>query len=109
MKMHFWFHIAVILLPALIGCQERGGDKQRVGDGSGEKLYDVKAKVIGVAADKKSVTLDHEDIPGLMKAMEMKFKVENPEVLDGVKPGDRVHGKLKVKAGDYIISELHRQ
>ena len=57
-------------------------------------------------AEKKKVTLDHEDIPGLMKAMQMPFSVDNAKVVEGIKAGDQVHGKLKVKGSDYIITEL---
>jgi Cu/Ag efflux protein CusF len=80
------------------GCGKSDGDK--------DKVYDIKGKVVAVDTEKKKVTLDHEDIPGLMKAMEMPFSVENPKVLEGIKAGDQVHGKLKVKGGDYVITEL---
>src|SRR4051794_13034567 len=42
-----------------------------------EKIYDIKGKVVSVDADKKTVRLDHEDIPGFMKAMEMNFTVQD--------------------------------
>lgn len=72
-----------------------------------EKVYDIKGKVIAVEPEKKSVTLDHEEIPGFMQAMEMKFSVENAVSLTDINVGDQVHGKLKVKSsGDYILTEL---
>ncbi len=58
--------LVAMLLP---GCQGGSG-------GSKEKIYDVKGKVVTLDADKKTVVLDHEDIPGFMRAMEMKFVVE---------------------------------
>lgn len=73
------------------------------------KEYDVKGKVIGLDVEEKTVTLDHEDIPGLMKAMEMKFAVENVKVLAGIKRGDQVQARLKVKAGNYLITELRKR
>jgi Cu/Ag efflux protein CusF len=83
---------------ASIGCGKGNADK--------DKVYDIKGKVVAVDAEKKKVTLDHEDIPGLMKAMEMQFSVENAKVVEAIKPGDQVHGKLRVKGSDYIIMEL---
>jgi Cu/Ag efflux protein CusF len=85
------------------------------GDGSTQpkntkKIYEFKGTVTGVDMAKKApVTIDHEDIPGLMQAMKMSFSVENAKVLEGIKQGDAVHGKLKVKDGDYIITELHKK
>lgn len=61
-----------------------------------DRGYDIRGKVVAVANDKKSVTLDHEDIPGFMSAMKMEFPVADPKVLDGIAPGDQVQGRLKV-------------
>jgi protein SCO1/2 len=83
----------------LTGCSKTEGDVK-------EKIYDVKGKVVAVDAEKKEVTLDHEEIPGFMKAMKMPFAVENAKVLDGIKAGDQIHGRLKVKDGKNTIIEL---
>jgi protein SCO1/2 len=92
--------ILVVGLIALgsVGCGKGNEDK--------DKVYDIKGKVVAVDAENKKVTLDHEDIPGFMKAMQMQFSAENAKVLEGIKAGDQVHGKLKVKGSDYIIMEL---
>lgn len=78
----------------------------RSGDDGKEKIYDVKGKVVAVDVEKKEVTLDHEAIPGLMGAMKMPFQVENTKTLEGLKAGDEVHGRLKVKNGTRTIIEL---
>jgi protein SCO1/2 len=93
-------YVTLFAVPiVLIGCNG-GSDKSK------DKLYEVKGKVVAVDLGKKTVTLDHEDIPGLMKAMEMKFSVEDAKVLEGIKAGDQVHGWLKVESGNYIVTEL---
>lgn len=92
----------LLFILSLVGCQ-------RTSENPTEKQYEVKAKVVEVAPDKTSVTLDHDDIPGFMKAMKMKFAVQDAKVLEGIKPGDEVHGRLKVKSGDSVITELHKR
>lgn len=95
--------LLVLVVPVvLVGCQS-GSDNSKA------KVYDLKGKVVFVEADKKAVTLDHEDIPGFMKAMEMKFAVEKADLLDGVKAGDQVAGKLKVTGNKYVITELKKR
>jgi Cu/Ag efflux protein CusF len=85
------------------------------GDGSpstpekAEKVYDVTGKVVAVDRDKKAVELDHEDIPGLMKAMTMEFKVADEKLLDGLAAGDAVAGKLKVQGSDHVLTELKKR
>ena len=85
------------------GCH---GDSSK---GSAEKQYPLKGKVVVVNADKQTVTLDHEDIPGLMQAMTMDFEVANSKLLDGIKPGDQLQGRLKVESGKYIITGLEKR
>jgi Cu/Ag efflux protein CusF len=77
-------------------------------DPSNNKVYDLKGTVIAVDAKKPSVTLDHEDISGLMKSMVMDFDLENAKIAEGFKPGDRVQGKLKVESGKYAIIRLEK-
>jgi protein SCO1/2 len=95
--------LLVLIVPViLVGCQSGS-------DGSKPKIYDVKGLVVSVEPDKKAVTLDHEDIPGYMKAMQMKFPVEKASTLDGIKAGDQVQGKLKVTGSEYVITDLQKR
>lgn len=69
-----------------------------------EKLYPVTGVVVEIGPGKEWVTIDHDDIPGLMKAMRMKFAVGEPEVLEGVAVGDEIICSLKVTAdGQYVL------
>ena len=102
--MKYWVLILMLVFVAgfISGCGKGGGDK--------EKLYDIKGKVVAVDTEKKKVTLDHEEIPGLMNAMEMPFDVGSAKILEGIKPGDKVQGKLKVdSANSRVITQLLKQ
>jgi len=91
---------------ALAGCKGDGTNQPK---GTGAKHYDLKGKVVAVDPGKGSVTLDHEDIPGLMKAMKMDFPVEDPKMLEGLKAGDQVQGRLNVESGQYTITHLEKR
>ena len=107
MKATHWLGLSVLFLAvALVGCGS--GDTSK-GSGSDSKQYDIKGTVVSLAPDKKAVTLDSEEIPGLMKAMKMEYHVEDAKLLEGFKTGDSVQGKLKVKSGDYIITRLEKR
>jgi Cu/Ag efflux protein CusF len=65
--------------------------------------------VKAVAADRRSVTLDHEEIKDLMAAMEMEFAVAHPSVLDGIAAGDKVEGELRVRGRAPEITRLAKR
>jgi Cu/Ag efflux protein CusF len=55
------------------------------------------------------VTLDHEEIPGLMAAMEMEFAVADPAVLQGIDAGAKVEGELRVRGRAPEITRLAKR
>jgi Cu/Ag efflux protein CusF len=99
-----WLCVLVVSAPLILtGCS--GGDQKA----SEEKQYPIKGTVIAVNAGKPSVTLDHEDIPGLMKGMEMEFDVGNAKLLDGLQPTNQVEGQLQMKNGKLTIIGLQKK
>jgi Cu/Ag efflux protein CusF len=74
-----------------------------------ERIYDFKGHVVSLDRGGNTVTIDHEEIPGLMRAMKMPFRADDPKLLEGLVPGMPVEGKLKVVAGKYVLIELKRK
>jgi Cu/Ag efflux protein CusF len=93
--------LSLVLLAALAGCTGRptGTDRE----------YEIKGKVVALNPQKPAVTLDHEDVPGLMKGMEMEFPVESPKLLEGLHVGDQVQGRLKKAESGYLITHLEKR
>jgi len=61
-------------------------------------------KIVDVAAG--TVTIDHEDIPGLMMGMAMKFTVTDPKVLSGIEPGQVVDFRVRNEGDRYLVTEI---
>lgn len=72
---------------------------------SSDKIYTVEGTVIEVMDDGR-LMLEHEDIDGFMDAMTMPFHVANPEVIQGVRAGDRIVGQLVVGEEKAQITSL---
>lgn len=103
MRAFHWLGLAVLLAPlALAGCT---GDDAT----SAPQEYSIEGVVTALDTSQPSVKLDHEEIPGLMKAMEMDYPVENASVLEGLQPGDQVQGRLQVESGKYLITHLEKR
>jgi protein SCO1/2 len=97
-----WLVLGVFAL-VLAGCHKDGKPDKEPAD------YPIKGKVVAVNLDKQTVRIDHEDIPGAMQAMTMDFDVEDRKLLKGLKPGDKVEGRVKKDAGKFIITELKKR
>src|SRR5262245_31435446 len=54
-----------------------------------------------VAPEINRIFIEHGDIPGLMEAMTMAFEPEDPNMLNGLAPGDQVHFTVQ-KKGDRL-------
>jgi Cu/Ag efflux protein CusF len=104
MRICSWMGFVVaFLFLATMGCSEKQPEKVS------PKSYDVHGKVTAIRPDQSGVTLDHDDIPGLMKAMTMEFPVKDAKILDGLEVGDHVEGKLLVESGKYFVTELKKR
>jgi Cu/Ag efflux protein CusF len=99
--MHRLFAGAVLLLPLVMfaGCSNST---------SNEETYSLKGKVVALDRDRKTIEIDHEEIPGYMRAMKMPFGVDDLKALDGLASGDVVEGKFKVVAGKRTLIELRK-
>jgi protein SCO1 len=71
---------------------------------SGKKQYTFHGKVVSVDKSGKSMRVAGEKVEGWMNAMTMDYKVDNPSVIDKVKPGDRI--MATVYDGDYSLHNV---
>ena len=71
---------------------------------SGKKEYMFHGKVEAVNKGDKSLRVNGEKVEGWMGAMTMDYKIDNPSILDKVKPGDRI--MATVYDGDYTLHQV---
>lgn len=67
--------------------------------------HPLKGVVVEVMADRSALLVDHEEVPGVMKAMTMMLKVEKA-ALSSVKKGDAVTGFLVRKTDGWWLEEV---
>lgn len=76
-----------------------------------EQTYTLTGEVKEVDRTNSSVVIRHDAIEGLMDVMTMRFKIDPPESLGDVRPGDKVEAKLwvlrkKGEIADYRLDDL---
>ena len=86
--------VAAVCLFVLLGCG--AGSSDHLGHGVVES----------VDAGARTVTLDHEDIPGFMKGMIMTFHLAAGVELTGIAQGAEVDFRVKEERGVYTVTEI---
>jgi Cu(I)/Ag(I) efflux system membrane fusion protein len=63
--------------------------------------------VVSEAAQGGAITLEHEPVPALKwPAMTMPFKLAEPDLAKGLKPGDKVHFSFRQQGDDAVITSI---
>jgi protein SCO1/2 len=68
--------------------------------------YSVKGKVVSVDKAAKTVTVDHEAIPGFMDAMAMTYRVRDEHQLDNISSGESITAALVGGADGYWLEDV---
>ena len=69
--------------------------------------YESEGTVLSIMPDQGLILMDHEPIraPGyFMGPMEMPFSVSDPALINGLKPGDRVHFRVSEEKKSRIVA-----
>jgi protein SCO1 len=72
---------------------------------TGERRFPIEGRVIAADPAAHTLTLDHHEVAGYMKAMTMDFPVRDAWVFNVVHPGDTVQATLVV-AGDAYLENI---
>ena len=68
--------------------------------------YKLEGQVLAIDASARTLTIRHTDIPGFMPGMTMPFRVGDPALMEGRKPGDLVRATLMVQDTDAWLSAI---
>jgi protein SCO1/2 len=73
---------------------------------SSAKTYEMRGQVLGVNRDKMEILVKHEEIPGLMAAMTMPWKVQSVNMLDNIGPGDLITSEIVVDNNQGVVTKI---
>jgi hypothetical protein len=71
-------------------------------DASAVRGYPVKGRIVQVQADRATLLLQHDEIPGVMRAMTMEFHAD-PDVLAAAKPGRELLARIERRGQPWWI------
>lgn len=72
-----------------------------------EASHSAHGIVKNVDAKAGTVTIDHEDIPGVMMAMTMTYAVADPAALQNVAVGQAVDFRIQKEGSHFVVTEIN--
>jgi len=97
MRAHIAFSLVLAVAAASCG-----------GSTSSQKTYPVQGQVLDVSPDHQQATVNAEEIKGFMAAMAMPYKVKDPQLLNGIGPGDLINATLVVDSDGAYFSAVKK-
>jgi len=94
---------AIVLVVVATGCTKKSPTESAAP--SVEKRYPLHGEIVTVNSDRKTLTISHEAIPGLMPAMTMEFDVADGD-LAIAKPGERIRAELVRTGDDFHLEKI---
>src|SRR5262249_59737463 len=85
--------VLVFVAAAAVGCNR-------------DHVYTGEGDVLEVDAPHRHVTIRHDDIPGLMPAMTMRFAVRSADTLAGTTAGTRVRFDVVQDGQELVVTRL---
>jgi Cu/Ag efflux protein CusF len=86
-------------------CQPAAVAEQPAVPAEPPKSHPVKGVVMGLMPEKTALLVKHEEVPGVMRAMTMMFKVD-PAVLERVKRTDVIQARMQRRADGWWLTEI---
>lgn len=108
------FGFAALMLFTSAAFAQSAGHEDHAGHTSGDvqqtaaaESDTVDGEIRKVAKDTGKLTIRHEEMKNLgMPAMTMVFRVQDPALLDQVKPGDKVRFVVEKNGGQYVVTRI---
>jgi protein SCO1 len=102
--------IALACISGLTSCTKKSPETntqttQQQPDAS-VKHYQLTGRVIAIDKPNKSLTVDGDEIPGFMSAMQMPYDVKDTSLMDKLSPGDKISADVVVKGDDSWLENI---
>lgn len=71
-----------------------------------KQIYTSAGLIKKIDAENGKITIDHEDIPGYMSAMQMTESVGDRSILQSLKTGDKINFELERTGANLLITKI---
>jgi Cu(I)/Ag(I) efflux system periplasmic protein CusF len=108
-----------VVFPSLVGallglavaasaCKKEDAPATGSDSAAAAKSYTTKGVIKSFGAERKTVNIAHEAIPGYMSAMTMTFDATSPAQLEGLAEGDHVDLTFAPAGNKHVLSAIKK-
>jgi len=103
--------IIILSLGLLNACSTKRENAEPEGPAAAvqTRTYEAVGTVKGIDPKLPIIEIDHEDIPGLMPAMQMQFHVKDRSLIEALAIGDRVNFTVENGVGGMKITAIQKK
>jgi hypothetical protein len=108
MKIHFSFCtliLAVILVTAA-GCSGEQREQTPEITEPETPVYTVKGRFMQFNEENLTISVVHEEIPGVMRSMRMNLRLDNPDEAATLEPGDIISFELARRGASWFVYDI---
>jgi Cu/Ag efflux protein CusF len=108
MKNHYspYCLIFAVLLIASVGCS--GGQREQAPEPAvtEDPVYTVKGRFLQFNEENMTISVVHEEIPGVMRSMRMNLRPDDPDEAAALKPGDVISFELTRRGASWFVYDI---
>ena len=96
----------LLIAASLVALLAVGCDRSKHTADANLKHYQLTGRVVAIDKPNKSLTVDGDEIPGFMSAMQMPYDVKDASLLDKLSPGDKVSADVVVRGEESWLENI---
>jgi protein SCO1/2 len=98
--------LIALIAVSLVACGK--SQTQKPVDVAGQKVYELRGKIVSRDRGENTLNIDHEAIKGFMEAMTMDYTVRGAKVEQLPPDGTKIRAKLHVLDDAYWVSDVRK-
>ena len=104
MKSNLLWCLLVLASPVIAPAADKAAEAKSPAPAVSAKRYPLKGVVTGILSEKSALLIKHEEIPGVMRAMTMMFKVD-AATLKAAEEGQAISGLMARQGTEWWLHE----